>query len=133
MKKLFYWILRLVPAIILLQTLFFKFSAAPESVYIFTKLGLEPYGRIGIGILELIAGIMLLIPFLSGFGAVLSLGLMAGALFSHLTQLGIEVQNDKGFLFLLALIVAIFSLIISFIEKNKLFLFLNLLKSKLIR
>lgn len=133
MKKLFYWILRLIPAIILLQTLFFKFSAAPESVYIFTKLGLEPYGRIGIGILELIASIMLLTPFLSGFGAVLSLGLMAGALFSHLTQLGIEVQNDKGFLSLLALIVAIFSFIISFIEKNQLISFLNLLKSKLIR
>lgn len=133
MKKLFYWTLRLVPAIILLQTLFFKFSAAPESVYIFTQLGLEPYGRIGIGILELIASIMLLIPFLSGFGAVLSLGLMAGAIFSHLTQLGIEVLDDKGFLFFLALIVAVFSLIISLIEKNQLLTLVNLLKSKLIR
>ena len=49
-KSIFSLVLRLVPAIILLQTLYFKFSAAPESVFIFEQLGLEPWGRIGLGV-----------------------------------------------------------------------------------
>jgi hypothetical protein len=99
------WILRIVPAIILLQTLFFKFSAAPESVYIFSRLGLEPVGRIGVGILELVAAILLLIPKTTVAGATMSVVLMGGALWSHLTTLGIVVQDDGGELFILALIV----------------------------
>ena len=99
------WILRLVAAIILLQTLFFKFTAAPESVYIFTTLGLEPWGRIGIGSLELVASILILIPKTTSLGALLAAGIMAGALFSHFTKLGIVVQNDGGELFILALVV----------------------------
>lgn len=99
------WILRIVPAIILLQTLFFKFSAAPESVYIFSTLGLEPVGRIGVGILELVAAILLLMPKTTVIGAALSVVLMSGALWSHLTTLGIVVQDDGGELFILALIV----------------------------
>jgi uncharacterized membrane protein YphA (DoxX/SURF4 family) len=101
------WILRLVASIILLQTLFFKFTAAPESVYIFTKLGLEPFGRIGIGCLELVASVLILIPRTTSYGALLGMGIMAGALFSHLTKLGIVVQNDGGQLFILALIVLV--------------------------
>ncbi|HRH34758.1 MAG TPA: DoxX family protein [Catalimonadaceae bacterium] len=98
------WTLRLVPSIILLQTLFFKFSGAEESIFIFSQLGAEPAGRIGSGIIELIAGILLIIPATSGIGAVLGIGTMTGAIASHLTILGIEVMNDGGQLFVYALI-----------------------------
>ncbi len=107
MKKLIYWLLVLVPAIILLQTLFFKFSGAPESVYIFSTLGVEPYGRIGLGFIELIAAVLLIIPKTSLYGAILGVGLMVGAIGSHVFVLGIEVQNDGGTLFLLAIITLI--------------------------
>lgn len=99
------WGLRLVAAAILLQTLFFKFTGAPESVYIFTKVGAEPWGRIGSGVVELIAAILLLTPRYTWAGSLLAMGMMAGAIVSHLTVLGIEVQGDKGLLFGLALIV----------------------------
>jgi uncharacterized membrane protein YphA (DoxX/SURF4 family) len=97
------WFLRIIAAIILLQTLFFKFAAAPESVYIFTKVGAEPWGRIGSGVVELIAAVLLLTPRFTWLGSLLALGVMAGALLSHLTILGIQVQGDKGLLFALAL------------------------------
>jgi uncharacterized membrane protein YphA (DoxX/SURF4 family) len=103
------WLLRLTAAIILLQTLFFKFTAAPESVYIFTKVGAEPWGRIGSGIAELIAAALLLTPRFNWLGSLIALGVMVGAILSHLTVLGIEVQGDKGLLFALALIVFIAS------------------------
>jgi uncharacterized membrane protein YphA (DoxX/SURF4 family) len=103
------WILRLTAAIILLQTLLFKFTAAPESVYIFTKVGAEPWGRIGSGAVELIAAILILTPRFTWLGSLLSIGLMTGAIVSHLTVLGIEVQGDKGLLFALALIVFVCS------------------------
>lgn len=99
------WLLRLIAAIIMLQTLYFKFTASPESVYIFTTVGMEPWGRIGSGIAELIAGILLLIPRTTWLGALLGLGVMSGAIFFHLTMLGIEVQGDGGQLFIYALIV----------------------------
>ena len=103
-NKISRWALRIIPALILLQTLYFKFSAAPESVYIFETMGLEPYGRIGLGIVELITGILLLIPRTTWMGAVLGTGIMAGAIFSHLTVLGINVQGDGGALFAMAVI-----------------------------
>ena len=103
--QLFTWILRLVAAGILLQTLFFKFTAAPESVYIFTKVGAEPWGRIGSGVIELIAAALILVPRTTWLGALLALGVMAGAILSHLTLLGIEVQGDRGLLFALAITV----------------------------
>jgi putative oxidoreductase len=99
------WLLRITAAIILLQTLFFKFTAAPESVYIFTKVGAEPWGRIGSGVIELIAATLILTPRFTWLGSLLAMGVMAGAVLSHLTVLGIEVQGDKGLLFALALIV----------------------------
>lgn len=99
------WILRLAAAGILLQTLFFKFTAAPESVYIFTRVGAEPWGRIGSGIVELIAAVLLLWPRFTWLGSVLALGVMSGAILSHLTLLGIEVQGDRGLLFGLAITV----------------------------
>ena len=98
-------ILRYLAAIVLIQTLYFKFTAHPESVYIFSTLGLEPYGRVGIGILELIAAGLLLYNRLAWTGAILGIGLMSGAVFFHLTALGIQVNNDGGMLFSLALLV----------------------------
>jgi putative oxidoreductase len=99
------WMVRLVAAVILLQTLFFKFTGAPESVYIFTTLGAEPWGRFGSGVAELIASGLLLWSGTAGFGGVLAMGLMAGAIGSHLTRLGIEVQGDGGLHFALACVV----------------------------
>ena len=104
MKKYIPLILRIVVAIILLQTLYFKFTAHPDSVYIFTKADLEPHGRIGIGILELIAAILILIPKTVWLGAGLTLGLISGAIFMHLTKIGIEVNGDDGTLFILAVV-----------------------------
>src|SRR5437867_10439565 len=99
------WLLRIAAAIILLQTLFFKFTAAPESVYIFTKVGAEPWGRIGSGVVELIAAILFLLTRTAWLGAGIAIGVMAGAIVSHLTVLGVVVMNDGGLLFALALTV----------------------------
>jgi peptide-methionine (R)-S-oxide reductase len=110
-RNLFIWALRLVAAIIMIQTLYFKFTAHPQSVALFTKIGLEPYGRLGIGVLELVASVLLLIPRTTSIGALLSVGLMSGALMFHLTTLGIEVDGDS-ILFIYALIVFVASLII---------------------
>jgi len=99
------WALRLVAAVILLQTLFFKFTGASESVYIFTKVGAEPWGRIGSGVVELISAVLLLTPRFTWLGSVLAVGVMAAAILSHLTVLGIEVQGDRGLLFGLAVTV----------------------------
>lgn len=95
--------LRTIVALVFLQTLFYKFTGASESVAIFSKLGMEPWGRIGIGILELVASILLFTPGWNWFGSLLGLGLMSGAIFSHLFVIGIEQENDGGLLFLLAL------------------------------
>lgn len=107
MKKIFIWVVRLTAAVILLQTLFFKFSGASESIYIFSTLGAEPYGRIGSGIAELIAAILILIPRTTFFGAAIGAGIMLGAILSHVLILGIDVQNDGGTLFILAMITFI--------------------------
>ncbi|WAC09232.1 DoxX family protein [Dyadobacter pollutisoli] len=119
-NKIVFWVLRIVPAVILLQTLFFKFTAAEESVYIFSKLGIEPWGRIGSGIAELIAAILILIPAVTGIGAFMALGVISGALISHFTVLGIEVQGDGGQLFIYAVLVFISSALLVFFEKDKL-------------
>jgi uncharacterized membrane protein YphA (DoxX/SURF4 family) len=112
------WICRIVAAVILLQTLYFKFSGAPESVYIFTRVGLEPWGRIGSGVVELIAAVLLLIPRFTWLGAVLALGVIGGAIMSHLTVLGIVVMNDGGLLFGLAILVAICAAIVIYIHRR---------------
>ena len=122
---LFFWIIRLVVAVILLQTLYFKFTASEESIYIFSALGIEPYGRIGTGIAELITAILILIPRTSLLGALLGFGLMVGAIFAHLFVLGIEVKNDGGTLFILALITFLCCVILVIIEKNKVMNLLN--------
>jgi len=113
------WVLQLAVAGILLQTLFFKFTAAEESVYIFSTVGrflhitgVEPWGRIGSGVLELIASLLLIVPATASIGAILTMGVMAGAILSHLFILGIEVKGDGGLLFGLALTAFIGSAIV---------------------
>jgi uncharacterized membrane protein YphA (DoxX/SURF4 family) len=112
------WILRITAAVILAQTLFFKFTATPESVYIFDKVGLGAPGRIGSGIAELIAAILLLIPGTVWLGAGIALAVMVGAIMSHLTVLGIVVMDDHGLLFGLALTVAICSALLLLIHRR---------------
>ena len=114
------WILRLVAAMILLQTLYFKFSAAPESIYIFSKIGMEPWGRIGTGILELMAAVLILIPATTVVGSLIAIALISGAIFFHLTKLGVNVRNDGGQLFIYALLVFISSVVLVIIYRNEL-------------
>ncbi|XOV94015.1 MAG: DoxX family protein [Bacteroidota bacterium] len=118
MKKVLEWCFSIIPSLILLQTLYFKFTADEESVYIFTQVGMEPVGRIGSGIVELVAGVLLLIPNLRVYGAMLALGVISGAIFFHLTILGIEVHGDGGLLFYLALVVFFSSLVVLFIRRK---------------
>ncbi len=113
------WALQLIVAGILLQTLFFKFTGAAESVYIFSTLGAEPWGRIGSGVAELIAALLLLYPATITIGAALALGVITGAIVSHLTVLGIEVQGDGGLLFFLALAVFVSSAAILFLRRGE--------------
>jgi putative oxidoreductase len=130
---IFSWACRIVAAFVLLQTLFFKFTAAPESVYIFTKLGtlihiyiplvsistIEVSGRIGSGIMELIAAVLLLTQRFVWAGAVLAMAATGGAIVSHLTFLGIEVQGDKGLLFFLAVTVVVTSAIALYLHRTQ--------------
>lgn len=113
------WILRVIAALILLQTLYFKFTAQPESVELFTKLGVEPWGRIGTGLIELITSIMLLLPSTIAVGALLGIGVMAGAILSHIMVIGIQSQGDGGQLFILALIVLVCCLLLLALEKKQ--------------
>jgi len=118
----------IIAAIILLQTLYFKFSGAPESVYIFSQLGIEPYGRIGTGVLELIIAVLLILKRTSIIGAILGLGVISGAILSHLFILGIEVQNDGGVLFGMAILVFVLLLITLILQKGKLMAMVKSLK-----
>jgi putative oxidoreductase len=118
-KQIIFWVLRIAAAAILLQTLYFKFTGHPESVALFTKLGVEPWGRIGTGIIELITGILLLLPPTVFVGAFMGIGLMAGAILSHLTVLGIESKGDGGQLFMLAIIELVLCMILAFLYKQQ--------------
>ena len=119
MNKNIIFVLRLIVAVILLQTLYYKFGGHEDSIYIFTTLGLEPYGRIGIGVMELIASILILLKRTSWAGALLTVGLMSGAIFSHLTQLGIEVKGDGGQLFYMAVGTWVLSLFVLWSERKQ--------------
>jgi hypothetical protein len=116
------WILRLIVAVILLQTLFFKFSAARESIYIFSTLGAEPWGRIGSGIFELIASILLFIPGTTTLGAAMALAATGSAILLHLTRLGIALTpvGDHGELFALAVVVTVCSLGVLLLHRQEL-------------
>ena len=120
MKKIFsfHFLLKVIVAVILLQTLYFKFTGSPESIYIFETVGMEPWGRIGSGVVELLAVILIFIPATAWLGALLALGVICGALFFHFTSLGIDVQGDGGLLFMLACVVFLFSCIILWIERK---------------
>jgi putative oxidoreductase len=116
------WFLRITAAVILLQTLFFKFTGARESLYIFSTLGLEPWGRIGSGVVELVAAVMILAPPTVAWGALLSLGVISGAIISHLTKLGIALPavDDHGELFALAVVVFVCSLAVLALHRQDL-------------
>jgi hypothetical protein len=114
------WALRILAAVLMLQTLYFKFTGAEESVYIFSTLGIEPWGRIGTGVMELAASVLILLPRTVVIGAILSIGIMAGAVFSHVFILGISVQNDGGQLFIYALTVLICGIILFWIHRRQL-------------
>ena len=118
MKNYIFIALRVLVSVILLQTLFYKFSAHQDSIFIFTQVGMEPWGRIGIGFLELIASALLFLPRKIWLGAGLASGLMSGAVFIHITMLGIEVNSDGGLLFYTAVLTLILSLIILWNHKN---------------
>ncbi len=116
-KTIFTWVLRILAALILLQTLYFKFTAHPQSVKLFTMLDMEPWGRIGTGVCELIASILILIPRTTLLGALMGLGLMAGAIFFHVTKLGIIFDGDAG-LFTYAVITFVCCLVLTIIYRK---------------
>lgn len=113
------WICRIVAAVILLQTLYFKFTGAEESVYIFTKVGLEPWGRYASGVAELFAAVLLLFPRTTAVGALIAAGVMVGAIGSHLTKLGIVVKDDGGLLFALAVTVFVCTSVTAILHRRQ--------------
>lgn len=115
--KIISWVARIGAAVILLQTLFFKFTGHPDSIYIFSQLGVEPWGRIGLGVLELITAVLLLVPRTAWIGALLGLGIIGGAIFAHLFILGINVNNDGGKLFALAVITFVLCAITLYLHR----------------
>jgi uncharacterized membrane protein YphA (DoxX/SURF4 family) len=120
MGKIFIWLLRILPAVIMLQTLYFKFTAHPQSVKLFTIIGMEPWGRIGTGVLELIASIFLLINRTVLPGAVLGMGLMCGAIFFHVTNSNVGINFDGDpVLFVYAVITLVSCMLLVWINKNK--------------
>jgi uncharacterized membrane protein YphA (DoxX/SURF4 family) len=120
-RNILLWLCRILAALMMLQTLYFKFSGAEESIYIFSKVGIEPWGRIATGVAELIAGILILIPRTSAFGAFIAIGIMAGALVTHVFIIGIQVMGDGGQLFIYALIVLVCSLYVVWRQRQQLF------------
>lgn len=118
--NLFSWVLRIVVAVILLQTLYFKFTAHPDSVYIFSKLGAEPYGRIGLGIVELITSCLILIPRTKIIGIFLSFGIMCGAISAHLLVIGVQIKGDGGGLLTLAAIVFVSCVLLLILHRKEL-------------
>jgi hypothetical protein len=116
------WALRLIVAVILVQTLFFKFTAAKESVYIFSTLGMEPWGRVGSGVFELVASILLLIPSTITLGAAMAMAATGSAILFHLFRLGVALTavGDHGELFVLAIVVTFCSAGILLLHRQEL-------------
>ena len=123
-KKIYYFerILAIISAIILLQTLYYKFTGHEDSVYIFSTIGIEPYGRIGLGVIELITAVLLLYPRTAAFGAFIGVCIMMGAILTHFFILGTEVRNDGGTLFIMAVVVFISSVIILIIRREQFYI-----------
>jgi hypothetical protein len=126
------WVLQIIAAIIMGQTLFFKFTGAPEPVYIFTTLGVEPFGRLFAGFSELVAVVLLLIPSTAGLGALFSIGVMSGAILAHLTKLGIVVLDDGGLLFGMGVIVWIACAVVVWLSRGELIRQAQALRQKLL-
>lgn len=124
-QYIFQWILKLVAALILLQTLYFKFSGVEESVFIFTQMHMEPWGRFVTGIAELVVALLILYKPTTTVGAILAIGIMSGAILSHLFVLGIEVKNDHGLLFIYALLVWLSALILTWLNRQQVFDFFS--------
>ena len=103
------WVAQFGVAAILTQTLYFKFTYAPETQIIFADRGGRPMATL-VGVAELVAAVLLLLPRTAALGATLALLIIGGAIFTHLTALGIDVNGDGGLLFGLALTVAVGSL-----------------------
>jgi hypothetical protein len=118
-KNTISWILRLTVSVIFLQTLYYKFTAHPDSVHIFSALGLEPWGRIGLGFVELITSVLILFNKTKIIGMLTSIGIIVGAVFSHILVLGVNVSNDGGGLFTLAIIVLVASIIFLFVNEKE--------------
>ncbi|MDG3583613.1 DoxX family protein [Galbibacter pacificus] len=110
----------IIAAVILIQTLYFKFTAHPDSVKLFTELGAEPVGRIGLGCLELITGILLLYRKTSHIGAIIGVGMMIGAIVSHVAIIGINFNNDGGTLFTLACVTLVCCIVVLLTKDVKL-------------
>lgn len=127
---IFQWILKLIAALIMLQTLYFKFSGAEESVFIFTQMHIEPWGRYATGIAELIAAILILYKPTTTFGALLAMGIMSGAILSHFFILGIEVKNDHGLLFVYALVVWLSALMLTWLNRQQILGFLSKMQKR---
>jgi hypothetical protein len=130
-QKLLSWAAQILAFLIMFQTLFFKFSGAEESVYIFSTIGIEPWGRYGTGILELIACIFLLLPNYSWIGAAMGGAMMSGAILIHLTVLGTSVEDDHGYLFVLAVITLFACMVVLYIRKGQIPFIQKLLPNKL--
>lgn len=113
------WICQIAAALILLQTLFFKFSGAEESKFIFSSIGAEPWGRWASGVVELVAAVLLLYPRTAPIGAIIAMGVMSGAIMTHLTKLGIAVKDDGGLLFGLAIAVFVCSAVVAFLRRTQ--------------
>lgn len=110
---------RILAALVLGQTLFYKFTAAPESVYIFNALGMEPFGRVAAGVVELVTVVLLLVPRTSVTGAILGLATMLGAIFAHVFVIGIAIKEDHGLLFSLAVFTLLACSIIAVLERKR--------------
>jgi uncharacterized membrane protein YphA (DoxX/SURF4 family) len=113
------WVAQITAAVILGQSLFFKLTGAPEAVQLFTALGVEPWGRLAVGAVELVTVVLLLVPRTAAFGAIVALGLMVGAIGSHLTVLGIDLHGDGGALFAMAWIVLAASLTVAILRRRE--------------
>jgi hypothetical protein len=111
------WAAQVLVALILAQTLFFKFTYAPETQVIFADRGGRPAATF-VGVIELLCVILLLMSRTAAIGAALSLLVISGAIFTHLTSLGIQVvdpatgEGDGGLLFGLAVVVALGSAVV---------------------
>jgi uncharacterized membrane protein YphA (DoxX/SURF4 family) len=117
------WILKLIAAVIMIQTLYFKFTGHEQSVRLFTEIGMEPWGRIGTGVMELIASILLLVPATTGIGALLGMGLMSGAMFFHFTKIGLDFDGDYV-LFAYAVITFVCCAIVAWVNRQQFLKFL---------